>query len=119
MLRRALRHKICGIPCGSLLRKQRMCQMAASITERTKTSAGVTLVENGARFRVWAPERKTVRVVLVDASGAEQRSVELDGKHDGYFEAFTEDVKPGDLYWYHLDDDPQKYPDPASHFQPQ
>ena len=85
---------------------------------RTQTHVGASLRQDGAFFRVWAPERATIQVIFVDSEGHEQRRVRLQRDSDGFFTAIVEDVKHGDLYFYLVDDDPKPYPDPASHFQP-
>lgn len=93
--------------------------MAVLVMDKIITPAGAELSESGARFRVWAPDRKTVRLVLVDTQRAQKQSIKLERDESGYFGAFVAGVKAGDLYWYQLDDDLQCFPDPASHFQPQ
>jgi maltooligosyltrehalose trehalohydrolase len=76
----------------------------------------------GVSFRVWAPRRREVAVVLQSAgtqhSGAAGRSVALEAEEGGYFSAIVPDVGPGALYRYQLDGD-SVYPDPASRFQPE
>jgi maltooligosyltrehalose trehalohydrolase len=74
------------------------------------------------RFRVWAPRRQRVEVVLEggpgagDGSGA--RVVPLRAEADGYFSAVVGSAADGTLYRYHLDG-AESFPDPASRFQPQ
>lgn len=72
----------------------------------------------GAHFRVWAPSRKTVEVVL-ERSGAGGGAVpyELDREGNGYFSGIILDAAPDMLYRYRLDRK-NSYPDPASRFQP-
>ena len=83
------------------------------------TPAGANVDEDGVSFRVWAPQRSAVHVVLVTPDGQEQRRIPLGRDDDGFFSARVADAKDGDLYGYQVDDDPKLYPDPASHFQPQ
>src|SRR5262249_53266272 len=64
-------------------------------------------------FRVWAPARRRVLVVVEGGP-----SVELDGEPHGYFRGEA-DVGAGAMYRFRLDDDERLYPDPASRFQPQ
>jgi maltooligosyltrehalose trehalohydrolase len=45
--------------------------------------------------------------------------VPLASEPGGYFSGFHPHGKAGDLYWFRLDDDAARYPDPASRFQPQ
>jgi maltooligosyltrehalose trehalohydrolase len=76
----------------------------------------------GVHFRVWAPQRKVVEVVLEGGLGSEQRedrpptillSREAEGYHSGAFAR----AGVGTLYRYRLDGD-GPYADPASRFQP-
>jgi maltooligosyltrehalose trehalohydrolase len=70
-------------------------------------------------FRVWAPRRRAVSAILVNAEGRELRRCPLVAESNGFFSAHVDDLRPGALYFYSLDDDRQRYPDPASRFQPQ
>lgn len=76
-------------------------------------------LETSVNFRVWAPERKVVRLVFVEPNGEMKREIELSREPEGFFGAEVEGVGHGELYFYRLDDDPKLYPDPASRFQPQ
>jgi maltooligosyltrehalose trehalohydrolase len=87
-------------------------------TEQTCFRLGAVVGEGSIRFRVWAPERKAVRLVVVDSAGRERRTVGLERELDGFFTTERRDVAPGDLYFYQLDEQPKKYADPASNFQP-
>ena len=81
---------------------------------------GATVTDLGVTFRVWAPERRAVDVVLVNSNRDELESfpLERDAHSDGYFVGTIETVGAGSLYLYQLDDEAEKYPDPASSFQP-
>src|SRR5436305_8884656 len=68
------------------------------------------------RFRVWAPIRRRVAVVL-EAGPGSPATVELEPQPDGYF-AGPAPAAPGTRYRLRLDDDSTLYPDPASRFQP-
>jgi maltooligosyltrehalose trehalohydrolase len=80
--------------------------------------------DQGVHFRVWAPERKMVKLVL-NPKGENNDplhspvEIELQREENGYFSALVKEACAGSLYRYQLDDDPQLYPDPASRFQPQ
>lgn len=75
---------------------------------------GATTVEReGTHFRVWAPDRKTIHVVL-ESSGLE---TELSRTGDGFFEGTSADAAAGTLYRFRLDGG-EAFPDPASRFQP-
>src|SRR5690349_6504064 len=66
----------------------------------------------GVHFRVWAPRRKRVRVVVHDIEHPLAR------EDDGYFAAEIDGLGAGASYGFLLDDDPKLYPDPASRSQP-
>jgi maltooligosyltrehalose trehalohydrolase len=68
----------------------------------------------GVHFRVWAPKRRRVSVVLEGASGGERP---LDPEGNGWFSAFVGDASAGMRYRYRLDGG-RPLPDPASRFQP-
>lgn len=67
----------------------------------------------GTDFRVWAPKRKKVEVVIEGGSTAE-----LSRGPDGYFAGVVERAGAGALYRYRLDGG-DAFPDPASRFQPE
>ncbi|REK19503.1 MAG: malto-oligosyltrehalose trehalohydrolase [Planctomycetota bacterium] len=71
----------------------------------------------GVHFRVWAPRRSSVTVVLSTSSGTSELPLAAEG--DGYFSGFSPDAAGGTRYGYRLDDDPKPYPDPASRRQPE
>lgn len=74
---------------------------------------GAELLEGGVSFRVWAPSRSRVSVVI-EARGEYLLSEEA----GGYFAAIVPGAGDGDRYRYRLDDDATLYPDPASRSQP-
>jgi maltooligosyltrehalose trehalohydrolase len=75
--------------------------------------------EAGVSFRLWAPDRRRVRVILESAEGGGVRALhDLQPEEDGYFSATVVEAGAGTLYRFLLDDDPTPYPDPASRFQP-
>ncbi len=76
------------------------------------------LSEGGVHFRVWAPRRRAVQVVLESGPGAGQQ-IALAPENDGYFSGTYPAAAKGTLYRYRLDDSTTLYPDPASRFQPQ
>ena len=73
---------------------------------------GAQVTPGGVRFRVWAPERRNVRVVL------DGTDYPLARETDGYFAATLTTARAGMHYHYRLDDDLHPYPDPATRFQP-
>jgi len=74
------------------------------------------LPDGSVHFRVWAPKRKRVEVILEGDAGS---AFELEREEDGYFSAFVESARAGTLYRFRLDGDEYLYPDPASRFQPE
>ncbi|HEV3003956.1 MAG TPA: malto-oligosyltrehalose trehalohydrolase, partial [Pirellulales bacterium] len=85
---------------------------------RLPIGAEVQIV-GGVHFRVWAPRRQKVDVVLVAADSANSTGFPLDREHDGYFSGLVAQAAAGRRYYYRLDNEPQAYPDPASRFQPE
>ncbi len=73
---------------------------------------GAEAQEGGVHFRVWAPRRRRVEVVL--ESGA---AWELEREPGGYFSGMTAAAE-GARYRYRLDGG-DAFPDPASRFQPE
>ena len=68
----------------------------------------------GVRFRVWAPEREHVDLIL---DGPDRRDpIALEGT-DGYWTTLVPDIGAGALYRYRLDGE-GPFPDPASRSQP-
>jgi maltooligosyltrehalose trehalohydrolase len=82
---------------------------------RRRLAVGAELhPSGGVHFRVWAPRRRSVEVVL-DGGG---RPVGLDRDGDGYFAGIVRTATAGTLYRYRLDGG-EAWPDPASRFQPE
>ena len=78
---------------------------------------GATVISpDTVHFRVWAPRRQRVEVVLENMSGSPEFALKRD--QEGFFSA---DVKAavGARYRYRLDGSSYLYPDPASRFQPE
>lgn len=81
-----------------------------------RAGLGAWIEPGGARFRVWAPERRAVDLVL---EGPGVRSVQaLERGRDGHFGGFVAGAGAGQRYRYRLDGE-GPYPDPASRFQPE
>lgn len=73
----------------------------------------------GVHFRVWAPQREQVRVVLEGGPGAPGTiSLQREPGEEGYFSGCSPQAGTGTLYRYELDDGEMRYADPASRFQP-
>ncbi|MEO6811359.1 MAG: malto-oligosyltrehalose trehalohydrolase [Isosphaeraceae bacterium] len=79
-----------------------------------RPSLGAWPDEDGTRFRVWAPERTTVEVVLDGLDSG----VPLERYPDGTFGGCLPGVEAGARYKYRLDGG-DSFPDPASRFQPE
>jgi maltooligosyltrehalose trehalohydrolase len=86
--------------------------MTEPVLNRRRPVGAETLSDGQAHFRVWAPIRKRVAVVVENGS-----TVELEPHEDGYFAGIAP-AEPGSRYRYRLDNDSTLYPDPASRFQP-
>jgi maltooligosyltrehalose trehalohydrolase len=70
----------------------------------------------GVRFKIFAPNARSLRLHILTggASGVYQPDV----RENGVCESFVAGARPGDRYYYTLDDSPPR-PDPASRFQPE
>jgi maltooligosyltrehalose trehalohydrolase len=71
----------------------------------------------GVHFRVWAPTRKQVRVVMESGPGSPYIAT-LEQEDAGYHSGFCPQAAAGTLYRFELDNEVSRYPDPASRFQP-
>lgn len=80
---------------------------------RRRFPIGAEVVEGGVHFRVWAPQRKRLDVVL-DGGAA----VELGREESGHFSGLVKEARADSLYRFRLDGG-GAFPDPASRFQPQ
>lgn len=75
--------------------------------------------DGGVHFRVWAPLRNKVRVVLESGPGSPATiALKPESGGNGYYSGYCAEASAGTLYRYQLDDDSMRYPDPASRFQP-
>jgi maltooligosyltrehalose trehalohydrolase len=89
------------------------------ISKRQLPVGAEIAAEGGVHFRVWAPARKQVRIIMESGPGAPS-SVDLQREpgEDGYWSILSAAASAGTLYRFQLDDDSYLYPDPASRFQP-
>jgi maltooligosyltrehalose trehalohydrolase len=78
---------------------------------------GAEVLPRGTHFRVWAPRRKRVSVVLEDAEGQLTKEIDLAAEPPGYFSGWSQHAPAGTRYRYRLDDS-GPFPDLASRFQP-
>jgi maltooligosyltrehalose trehalohydrolase len=82
-------------------------------TQRRSPIGAEVLAEGGVSFRVWAPRRKRVEVMLESGAAAE-----LNPEPAGYFSGVVSAAANGDRYRFRLDGG-DAFPDPASRFQPE
>jgi maltooligosyltrehalose trehalohydrolase len=71
------------------------------------------LAGGGVHFRVWAPKRREVELVLERG-----RTISMRAEEQGYFACHVADAAPGVRYRFRLDD-AGVFPDPASRYQPE
>jgi maltooligosyltrehalose trehalohydrolase len=83
-------------------------------TVQRRFPIGAEPVAGGVHFRVWAPVRKRVDVVLEEA-----RSVPMEREPGGYFSKVVDFAQAGMQYRFRLDCGDRLFPDPASRFQPE
>ncbi len=89
---------------------------SAPAPHQRRLAIGAEVVAGGgAHFRVWAPRRREVEVVLEEGA----HSVKLVAELEGYFSGLVKEAQAGTLYKFRLDGSDTLYPDPASRFQPQ
>jgi maltooligosyltrehalose trehalohydrolase len=92
-----------------------------SKTRRLPIGAEV-MPEGGVHFRVWAPRRRKVEVLLEGGPGSNPKSgpvsIELAPEEGGYFSGIAERAGDGTRYRFRMRSG-DLYPDPASRMQPQ
>ena len=76
---------------------------------------GAEMVDDGVRFRVWAPDRPSLALCL--RSGGRAREIAMPREGDGWFETVVAGARAGDRYRFRVDE-ALTVPDPASRFQP-
>jgi maltooligosyltrehalose trehalohydrolase len=95
--------------------------MYSATRDRRLPVGAEVLVEGGTHFRVWAPKRKKVEVVIEPPTGGTAETArpafELEPEPDGYFSGTVRQARAGTLYRFRLDGG-ETFPDPASRFQP-
>jgi len=96
--------------------------MSSDPNRRLPVGADV-VPQGGVHFRVWAPRRRKVEVVLEGGMGVREGTgpvvAALQPENGGYFSGHVSRAGAGTLYRYRLDAEQQLYPDPASRFQPE
>jgi maltooligosyltrehalose trehalohydrolase len=79
---------------------------------KRRLPVGAEIAPGGVHFRVWAPKRERVDVVIGHTAHA------LERENDGYFSGLVEDARAGTRYKLRLDG-VSAFPDPASRHQPE
>ncbi len=104
--------------------ESRTCR--AETAEREFPVGAELLADGGVSFRVWAPKRRSVQVVvgLGEPDGEPELECDLEAEEGnaaerGYFSGVVPEARVGMLYGFRLDGDVRALPDPASRFQPQ
>lgn len=98
-----------------------MKEESAAPAKRRMPVGAEIIPGGGVHFRVWAPGRSSVAVVLDPSepeADREAKEFPLQNDNNGCFSVLLAQVAAGALYRFRLDDDPQPYSDPASRFQP-
>ena len=82
---------------------------------RRRIPLGAEAAPGGVHFRVWAPARQTVDVVLESSPAS---IIPLEREPTGHFSGLAADARAGSRYKLRLDGR-EAFPDPASRFQPE
>src|SRR5262249_51400781 len=96
------------------------CFEALDMKQHRRLPIGAeVLPDGGVHFRLWAPRRRRVEVVLEPGQERSTAEGKLEAEAGCYFSGTGPQARAGTLYRYRLDGAEQLYPDPASRFQPQ
>ncbi|WP_425613861.1 malto-oligosyltrehalose trehalohydrolase [Anatilimnocola sp. NA78] len=74
---------------------------------------GAEVQEKGVHFRLWAPRHRSLQVLLRDTT----KPIDMVAESEGYYSVLVPETGTGTQYWFVVDG--QKFPDPASRFQPE
>jgi len=85
-----------------------------STVVQRRFSIGAEPGTDGVHFRVWAPSRRNVAVIIEGFP-----AVDLTSESNGYFSGTVDFARPGMQYRFRLDYGNRLFPDPASRFQPE
>jgi maltooligosyltrehalose trehalohydrolase len=88
------------------------------LTGRRYPIGAEPLPGGGVHFRVWAPRRQSVEVVLNPSRDHQGAVTQLQRESDGYHSGLVPEAAPGHLYRFRLDG-ADSFPDPISRFQPE
>lgn len=86
--------------------------MTKATRHKRRYPLGAELHDDEASFRVWAPSRRKVELVI------HNRHFQLEPEAEGYFSVAIQ-ARAGDRYLFRLDEEEQLFPDPASRYQPE
>jgi maltooligosyltrehalose trehalohydrolase len=105
---------VTSLTSSSLVVNRTLIEPAAAANRAAlrKLPVGAELVEGGAHFRVWAPRRSSVDVVIGNDT------YELGDEGNGYFAALIAAASDGTRYKVRLDGG-EPIPDPISRYQPE
>lgn len=102
---------------NAIIKKETFGILKEDYMKNWKSDMGALVIDRGKVFcKVWAPEIKKLSVKII--SNNEIKMIPLEKDQRGYFKGIAENVFAGDRYFYLLDDK-NRYPDPASRFQPE
>src|SRR5512143_89777 len=95
-----------------------------SMSERRLYLGAEIISGGGVHFRVWAPRRRKVDLILTGGpgsspAGSEARTFPLEPEGNGFYSVHVAEAEHGTLYRYRLDNETVSYPDPVSRFQPE
>jgi maltooligosyltrehalose trehalohydrolase len=98
--------------------------MTKSTSPSRRLPVGAEVVADGVHFRVWAPKRQRVEVVVEGGPGFKGEAAAFELRPEasagaaGYFSGTVVDASAGTRYRFRLDGG-DSFPDPASRFQPE
>jgi maltooligosyltrehalose trehalohydrolase len=97
----------------------RPSEARARVPVSRRLPIGAEIQQDGVHFRVWAPDRRRVEVVLEEPAGETPGAAfALARETDGYFAGLVERAHAGSRYRFRLDGEAMLYPDPACRFAP-
>jgi maltooligosyltrehalose trehalohydrolase len=104
--------------------ESRVCRAAGPAARRLPVGAEFSSA-GGVSFRVWAPKRSSVQVVVShgendreQAFACDLEAEEGDSTEHGYFSGIVPDARAGMRYGFRLDGGDRVFADPASRYQP-
>jgi maltooligosyltrehalose trehalohydrolase len=105
--------------------EQASARPPATVTRRLPIGAEILPDAHGVHFRVWAPARQRVAVIIDGVATPLAREVSdadadavADAVDAGYFSGIVSNARAGTRYQFRLDEDDLLLPDPASRSQP-